>query len=166
MMKKISVFPKSEPVDYNGHYFDPQVDFSLFLEEARKNRSSIMQNQASPFHQKEAQTKMSDEDKKSKRWWKRCLFSWWKVDKKSKPPRQSANSVRASNLRPGSLSGPIYGSERKAGPTSQARRHTSGPITSLFTPARGEGISLPYVSLDQLNHPIVSQAYGPVYLVT
>ncbi|KAL5698602.1 hypothetical protein ACHQM5_029619 [Ranunculus cassubicifolius] len=166
MMKNSPVFLKAEPVEYTGNGFDPKKDFSQFLEEARKNRANVAHPQASLQHQTE-EPKMSSEVKKSKRSWRKSLFSWLKVDRKSKTSREASTSTHITNLRPGSLSGPIYGSGRKIVPSHQLRRPASGPIANLFIPSRGEELELPYMCLDPLDHPTVSQqAYGPVYLVT
>ncbi|PIA43290.1 hypothetical protein AQUCO_02000605v1 [Aquilegia coerulea] len=170
-MKKSPIFPNSEPALLDPHgLFDPTLHFSQFLEEAKKNRTSEAKTQTlSQLRNQQAQTKMPSHEKNINKSWKSALlFSWLKVDKKHKPPRASSSSVspHTSYLKPGSLSGPIYGSGRKATPSLQVKRPVSGPISNLFNVRKDQDLSIPYVSLDELNHPTNSQAYGPVYLVT
>ncbi|KAK9142160.1 hypothetical protein Syun_011560 [Stephania yunnanensis] len=160
---------KSENVDCNEFGFDPHMDFSQFLEEAkcRKGRAKNAQpRQNSPSL---VEQKTMGGEGKVKKSWKSSLFSWWKVNKKVKPQKGPLTTpIHNPNARQGSVSGPIYGSGGNAASLAQqrARRPTSGPITAMFAHSRGGEVGIPYVSLDQLNHPTGHQAYGPVYLVT
>ncbi|KAF5181544.1 Transcription factor hamlet like [Thalictrum thalictroides] len=165
-MNKSPIFPaNSEPAVDNAHGFDPTVHFSQFLQEARMNYTTVAKTQSFPQLGNKAQTKMPSDDIKSNKSWKTALFSWFKVDKKQKPPRAWPSSHTNSYLKHGSLSAPIYGSSgRKATPFVTHR--VSGPISNLLTLGASQQLNIPYVTLDELNHPTASQAYGPVYLVT
>ncbi|KAK9281759.1 hypothetical protein L1049_004664 [Liquidambar formosana] len=162
-MKKSPIHPKYELANFNGYVFDPQVDFSQFLEEARQHAREGDLKVPSP-NREEAGERSSGEEKKSKRSWKNSLFSWWKADKKTKPHVEPAIITQISNSRRGHVSGPIYGSG--GGVIGRHRRPTSGPLTSLFNPTKRAENEMPYMCLDKLNNSHVVEAYGPVYLVT
>ncbi|EEF28568.1 conserved hypothetical protein [Ricinus communis] len=165
-MKKSPVYPNFETSDYEGGFeFDPQVDFTQFLEEARQHARE-MNFQTASAQQPEEAGKRTGEEKKSKKSWRTSLFKWWKADnKKSEASKEPENSSRISNPRKGHVSGPIYGSGGLA-VESKHRRQTSGPLTNLFNSTKRTGNEIPYMCLDQLSSPHGAKAYGPVYLVT
>ncbi|KAL5822254.1 hypothetical protein ACOSQ3_020160 [Xanthoceras sorbifolium] len=163
MMKKSPIHLDYETSDYGVHEFDPQLDFSQFLEEARQHANEMSFQSSSTYTEELGKQKLGGE-KKIKKSWKNSLFSWWKVHKKSKPSMEPANTSSISNPRKGHVSGPIYGSGR--GDDMKLRRSTSGPITNLFNPIRKGEDEMPYMCLDQLNDSHHVKSYGPVYLVT
>uniref|UniRef100_A0A5B7BDE1 Uncharacterized protein n=1 Tax=Davidia involucrata TaxID=16924 RepID=A0A5B7BDE1_DAVIN len=163
-MKKSPIHPKYEAGDYGDYGFDPQVDFSQFLEEAREH--ACKENSSYP---EEAGKKQLGEVKKSKKSWKRSLFSWWKAEKRGNPSMEAPTSCQISNPRRGYVSGPICGTGGGGGGGASCKpwRPTSGPLTTLFHPTKRVENEIPYMCLDQLNnHPHGVQSYGPVYLVT
>ncbi|XP_065868314.1 uncharacterized protein [Euphorbia lathyris] len=167
-MKKSPVHPnKYETGDYGvGYEFDPQLDFSQFLEEAKQHeRTMNLQNSAA---ESEAEKVRSTEDiKKSKKSWKKSLFKWWKSDTKKNEAtssKESDNSSHISRPRKGHVSGPLYGTGRPL--ETKLHRQTSGPLTNLFNPTKRLGKETPYMNLDQPNNPNGVKSYGPVYLVT
>ncbi|TXG68167.1 hypothetical protein EZV62_003102 [Acer yangbiense] len=165
MMKKCPSYRDYEASDYGVHEFDPQLDFSQFLEEARQHAKEVNFEASSTYTEEIGKKKQLEGEKKIKKSWKNSLLSWWKVHKKSKPSMEPAASTNISNPRKGHVSGPIYGSGR--GDEMKLRRPTSGPITNLFNPINTGEDEIPYMCLDQINnnsHHVKS--YGPVYLVT
>ncbi|KAK0597948.1 hypothetical protein LWI29_030116 [Acer saccharum] len=165
MMKKCPSYRDYEASDYGVHEFDPQLDFSQFLEEARQHAKEVNFEASSTYTEEIGKKKQLEGEKKIKKSWKNSLLSWWKVHKKSKPSMEPAASTNISKPRKGHVSGPIYGSGR--GDEMKLRRPTSGPITNLFNPINKGEDEIPYMCLDQINnnsHHIKS--YGPVYLVT
>lgn len=161
-MKKSPVYPNYEGSDYGGYEFDPQVDFTQFLEEARQHARQMNLQNSQSNAEEARKTRTGGEEKKSKKSWKNSLLKWWKSDNKKNT--EPANSSHISNPRKGHVSGPIYGSGRAVEP--KHRRQTSGPLTNLFNPTKRTGNEIPYMCLDQLNSPNGVKAYGPVYLVT
>lgn len=162
-MKKSPMNPKYETTAYQGDGFDPHVDFSEFLQEARHHTRGV-DFHSSILHPEENGKRRLSEEKRGKKSWKGSLLSWWKTDKKSKPQVEPASSSYNSIPRRRLVSGPIHGS----GKTNDGRhRHpTSGPITSFFNPTKRVENEIPYICLEQLVKPNDIQTYGPVYLVT
>ncbi|KAF8388663.1 hypothetical protein HHK36_025343 [Tetracentron sinense] len=157
-MKKSPIFPRYESGNYTGSGFDPHLEFSQYLEEARKHANEEEIQAPWPYPKAE---KIIMGEEKNKKSWKSYLFSWLKIDKKSKPHMEPASSSHISKPRRGSVSGPLYGSGGQA--ESTHRRPTSGPLAGLFNSKRSGGVEIAYMCLDQ---PSDVQAYGPVYLVT
>ncbi|KAJ4717705.1 Ubiquitin-fold modifier-conjugating enzyme [Melia azedarach] len=162
-MKNSPTLLNYEASDYGVHEFDPQVDFSQFLEEARQHAREV-NFQASSRYSEESEKGKSGEHKKIKKSWKKCLFSWFKVEKKSKPGIEPENTSHISKPKKGHVSGPIYGSFR--GDDTRQRRPSSGPIASFLNPIRKIESEIPYMCLDQLDNPHHVRSYAPVYLVT
>ncbi|XP_058079059.1 uncharacterized protein LOC131227305 [Magnolia sinica] len=166
-MKKSPMYPKYE----NGDVFDPHLDFSMFLEEAKKHASDASSVLPSSNY---AEKQVAVDEKKNKKSWKISFFFWRKSEKKMKPqhemlPIESHGGFQVPKPRRSAVSGPIYGSGGRVGPANRSgRRPTSGPLSGLLTPTRREEFEIPYMCLDQLNHPSrsQSQAFGPIYLVT
>ncbi|XP_059643807.1 uncharacterized protein LOC132285632 isoform X2 [Cornus florida] len=163
-MKKSPIYPKYEAGDYNDYGFDPQVDFSQFLEEARKHTSKENFEAAPPPCLGGAGKKHLGEAKTKKKSWKESLFSWWKDDKKSNSSVEPPTIPHTAKSKRGNASGPIYGSG--GGASCKPRRPTSGPLTRFFHPTRRVENEMPYICLGQLNNTHDVQSYGPVYLVT
>ncbi|KAK4839514.1 hypothetical protein QYF36_022487 [Acer negundo] len=164
MMNKSPTYLDYETSDYGVHEFDPQLDFSQFLEEARQHAKEVNFQASSTYTEETGKKKQLGGEKKIKKSWKNSLLSWWKVHKKSKSSNEPAASSNISKPRKGHVSGPIYGSGQ--GDEMKLRRSTSGPITNLFNPInRGED-EIPYMCLDQINNSHPVKSYGPVYLVT
>ncbi|XAR49825.1 hypothetical protein NMG60_11003978 [Bertholletia excelsa] len=163
-MKKSPIYPGHDGGDYD---FDPQADFLQFLEEARRHASQENVEADLYFHPGEAQMGRSDEVKRSKRSWKRSVFSWFKSEKKSNSSMAPPTSFHVSKPRRGHVSGPIHtngggGSSDKDKP----RRPMSGPLKGLFQSTKKTESGIPYMCLDKLTSPHGVQSYGPVYLVT
>ncbi|KAJ0075864.1 hypothetical protein Patl1_33867 [Pistacia atlantica] len=160
-MKNSPIHLDYETSDYGVHEFDPQIDFSQFLEEAKQHAREMKFKASSTCFEETRKGKIGEE-KKIKKSWKNSLFRWLKVEKKSKPCTEPANTSHISKPRKGHVSGPIYGSGRG----DDMRRPTSGPITSFFKPIKRVENEIPYMCLDQLNDSHHVKSYGPVYLVT
>lgn len=154
-MGKSPLHSKHEEIDYGGSPFDPQMDFSQFLKEARQHGREV---------NLKATTSGAEEVKKSKKSWKTSLFFWWKAEKKIKTSMEPANSSHHSSKLTGHrhVSGPVFESERAV----HLQRQTSGPLTNLFNNNRGTENQIPYMSLHHLNNHSPVKVYGPVYLVT
>ncbi|XP_038996596.1 uncharacterized protein LOC120121263 [Hibiscus syriacus] len=147
--------PKHETKDRSCYEFDPRVNFSQFLEDARQHARGINLQRSSSC----SETR-SGAAKKSKKSWRHSLFSWCKIDRKSKP---GSDPVHVSNKHYDS--GPLCGTTK--GVETPSLRPLSGPPFSvLFAPRRKMENELPYTSLDRLNNPYHVNSYGPVYLVT
>ncbi|CAK9144690.1 unnamed protein product [Ilex paraguariensis] len=166
-MKKSPIYPNYDSGDYYGCEFDLQVDFTEFLEEARKHTSEGNFDVAPPYPEEEGKKQLVEVgERKNKKSWKSSLFSWLKPDKKSKPIVEPSNTTPyISKPKRGYVSGPIHGNGG-GGAIGRPRRPTSGPIMSLFNPTKKVENEIPYMCLDQLNNPHGFQSYGPVYLVT
>ncbi|XP_077239943.1 uncharacterized protein LOC143880853 [Tasmannia lanceolata] len=167
-MKRTPIFPKSESGYCHADGFDARMDFSVFLEEARKHASQTELKALAPFSNQALKNASLDE-KKSKKSWKSSLFFWSKSKKRIKPQddvrtTEPQSGTHVPNLTRRAVSGPIYGSDEQAGPTRRGGRPTSGPLAGFLTPRRGD-FETPYMSLDQLNNPTHVQSFGPIYLV-
>ncbi|KAG6733134.1 uncharacterized protein LOC122279724 isoform X1 [Carya illinoinensis] len=166
MMKKSPTYSRYETSAYSGDGFDPYVDFSQFLEEARHHAGGV-DFQSSPFNPEERGKKRLPEEKQGKKSWKNSLLSWWKTDRKSNRPQvEPTSSSYISVTKRRLVSGPIHGSGKTNDGRQWHRRSTSGPLTGLFNPTKRVENGISYVCLDQLDRPHAIQTYGPVYLVT
>ncbi|XP_052183722.1 uncharacterized protein LOC127795839 isoform X3 [Diospyros lotus] len=156
-MKKSPVHLRYEAGNYG---FDPKLDFSQFLEEARKHASE----------EKPEGAAQPEEGKKKRKSWKRSLFPWWKSEQKSNSSREAPARSHSSKSRYGNVSAPSPIRESGgAGATGKPRRPTSGPLTGLFQfhPTKRVENEMPYLCLDKLTtDPYDVHSYGPVYLVT
>ncbi|XP_038684690.1 uncharacterized protein LOC119984687 [Tripterygium wilfordii] len=162
-MKRSPIYPNCETNYYGGNEFDPHLDFSLFLEEAREHAREV--NPQAPLSNPEKAGKgRLGEEKKNKKSWSSSLFKWWKVEKKSKPGAEPSNGSQVPNARSGNVSGPINGNAR--GFNRRHCRQNSGPVNSLFNPTKRGENEIPYMCLHQRSNSHASVAYGPVYLVT
>ncbi|XP_039061616.1 uncharacterized protein LOC120205930 [Hibiscus syriacus] len=150
-MSKSPTSPKHETNGCSCCEFDPRVNFSQFLEEARQHARDINLRRSSSY----SETRLGAE-KKSKKSWRNSLFSWCKIDRKSK---FRSDPIHVSNKHYGSC-GTTKGIE------TPHRCPLSGPVSVLFTPARKMENEVSYMSLDQSNNPDHVNSYGPVYLVT
>lgn len=163
-MKTSPVFPGNEAGSYFGYEFDPHADFAQFLQEARKRTCDEGNFKAAPRHSEETRKTQSNGEKRNKKSWKSSLFSWLKSDKKSKNLVEPLHGSATPKLSRGIVSGPTHGSAGGLIP-ARPRKPISGPLTSLFNPAKKED-EIPYISLSHLTNPHEAQSYGPVYLVT
>ncbi|KAE7998968.1 hypothetical protein FH972_003457 [Carpinus fangiana] len=165
-MKKSPIHPRFEMSAYGSNRFDPHVDFSQFLAEARHHARGVDLQSSSLRPEENGHGKSEEEEKKRKKSWKNNLFSWWKTNRKNKPPQvePESNCYNHIPIRRRLLSGPIYGS----GMTNDGRHRspTSGPLTGLFNPTKTSENEIPYTSLHQLESPRSVHTYGPLYLVT
>ncbi|KAK1360899.1 Transcription factor hamlet like [Heracleum sosnowskyi] len=179
-MKDTSLHRRYGTQDSNE--FNPQLDFAMFLKEARNyqvNKTKV--DQLSSLED----VKQSNGLKNKKSWKSSFLFSWLKAAKKgnkrslmetipsdksysiptlrcghSAPSSEKSYSIPA--LRRGH-SGPIYGNGGTTGSNRLWRQH-SGQQTSFFKRTEEQ---MPYICLDKLNTDLHGiESYGPVYLVT
>ncbi|KAK8274138.1 hypothetical protein V6Z12_D10G054100 [Gossypium hirsutum] len=146
-----------------SYEFDPQVNFSQFLEEARQHARDINLQRSSSCSEEVGKKRLGAE-KKSKKSWRISLFSWWKINGKSKPGSDPVHVPNPSKPTKGYGSGPLCTTTR--GIKTRHQRPSSGPVSILFTPTRKMENEVPYMSLDQPNDPYHINTYGPVYLVT
>ncbi|KAK4838742.1 hypothetical protein QYF36_016076 [Acer negundo] len=84
--------PSSSNRQCGVHGFDPQLDFSQSLEEARQHAKEVNFQASSTKTEELGKKKQIGGEKKIKNSWKNSLLSWWKVQKKSKPSREAAAS--------------------------------------------------------------------------
>ncbi|XP_057980446.1 uncharacterized protein LOC131166150 [Malania oleifera] len=153
--------PNYERGNSAAYVFDPQVNFSRVLEEARKHAREGNAEVSSPYQDKPTEKNMNKVNKNSKKSWKNSLFSWWKVEKKSRPDMEPARGLYAPKLRRGYASGPIFGSRENV-----ERRPWCPSSGFRFNPGKREQQNaIPYMHLDQLD-PHAARTYGPLYLVT
>ncbi|OMO66012.1 hypothetical protein COLO4_30875 [Corchorus olitorius] len=162
-MSKSPGHPKYETSDCACYEFDPQVNFSQFLEEARQHARDINIQRSASCCEGMGKRRLGEE-KKSKKSWKNSLFSWWKIDRKSKLSPNPVDGPNVSKPTKSHVSGPLCGTSRAV--DTRRRRPSSGPVSLLFNPTRKMENEVPYMSLDQPNDPYQMKAYGPVYLVT
>ncbi|KAK6930195.1 hypothetical protein RJ641_004289 [Dillenia turbinata] len=186
MSTKSPIFPMPQPQHFSDYGFDPQIDYFQVLEEARKHKRDTSRSIDS-LHFK-LQKPISKEEtrrahhhatsKKKKRWWwKNALlfFKWKWIQNENKdeykndvvPQAKKARTFRAS------ISGPVYITESRTGPTNTpcrtTSRPTSGPIAGTLTPTRKGDLEVPYWSLRELNMEQprrISTSAMPIYLVT
>ncbi|GMI93641.1 hypothetical protein like AT3G06840 [Hibiscus trionum] len=163
-MSKSPTHPEHESSDCSYYDFDPQVNFSQFLEEARQHARDVNLQRSPSCSEEAGKTRLGAEEK-SKKSWRTSLFSWCKIDRKSKP---GSDPVHVPNI---SKPTKHYGSGQlcittKGVETPRRRRPFSGPVSVLFTPSRKMENEVPYMSLDQPSNPHHMNTYGPVYLVT
>ncbi|KAG1342561.1 hypothetical protein COCNU_05G007900 [Cocos nucifera] len=168
-MKTAPVFPKAEIGDCNEFGYDPQLDFSKILEEARKHANGVKFS-LSPLNSEEKKVEL--EATQNKKSWKRSLFFWFKLGKKSSKQSRTSKTNSSScshdpNHKHGPVSGPLFGNGGNFALIQRSfRRSTSGPLANCFTPTRAEENELHYVCLAQQSNPSGVQAFGPIYLVT
>lgn len=189
-MKKSSIYPRFEMRACGSNRFDPHVDFSQvinltfwilvkaskglfniiwfwlfnqYLAEARHHARGVDLQSSSLRPEENGQGRSEEEEKKGKKSWKNNLFSWWKTNRKNKPP-QASNCYNHIPKRRRLLSGPVYGSGKTN--DGRHRRPTSGPLTGLFNPTKTSENEIPYTCLHQLESPRSVHTYGPLYLVT
>ncbi|GMI77830.1 hypothetical protein HRI_001452300 [Hibiscus trionum] len=156
-MSKSPTSPKHETSGCSSYEFDPQVNFSQFLEEARLQSSCS---------EEVGETRLGAE-KKSKKSWRNSLFSWCKIDRKRKPGSDPVHVSTTPKPTKHYGSGPLCSRTTTKGvETPPHWRPLSGPVSVLFTPTRKMENEVPYMSLDQPNNPYHINSYGPVYLVT
>ncbi|KAJ6715020.1 hypothetical protein OIU85_026518 [Salix viminalis] len=79
-MNKAPMYHHYEASDYGAYEFDPEVDFTKFLEEARQHAREM--NLQSPLPHPESGKGRVEEEKRSRGSWKRTLLKWWKAGKK------------------------------------------------------------------------------------
>ncbi|GMI73004.1 hypothetical protein HRI_000969700 [Hibiscus trionum] len=163
----MSKSPKYEASDYDSREFDPRLNFSQFLEEARQHAGGDtrvnFQRSSSSCSKQVGEIKLGGGHKKNKKLWKISFFSSWKFDRKNK-----------SSSDPAQVSKPTKGCGYGSGPLRRTaegidtvrRRASSGPISILFNPSKKVENEVPYMCLGQPNDPYQINAYGPVYLVT
>ncbi|XP_008783385.2 uncharacterized protein LOC103702647 [Phoenix dactylifera] len=168
-MKRAPVFPKNEIADCNELGYDAQLDFSKILGEERKHANDAKFS-LSPSNSEEK--KVEVEATKNKKSWKRSLFFWFKLGKKSSKQSgtfktNSSNCSHVPNHKHGPVSGPLFGNGGNLALIQRSiRRSTSGPLAHCFTPTKAEENEVPYLRLAQQSHPSAVQAFGPIYLVT
>ncbi|XP_030524043.1 uncharacterized protein LOC115736466 [Rhodamnia argentea] len=170
-MSKSHVARESEASKYGVDFeFDPALDFSEFLDQARRHICEEASPRApSPV----ADIDRQSEFKKSKKPWKNSLLSWWpkarnKFEKKSKSRVEPASSSQSSNPMRNHISGPIYmksSGTRKGKPGERPHCSSSGPLMGLFRSSRVMENEIPYAALDDID-PRRAKPYGPVYFVT
>ncbi|GKU92747.1 hypothetical protein SLEP1_g6435 [Rubroshorea leprosula] len=157
-MMKSPMHPSIETSDCSGYEFDPGVNFSEFLKEARQYATEVKPQESCG----NSEVKGEERRKKS---WRSSLFSWWKTDKKSSKPGTGAADAPRRSYKPkkGYFSGPILGNARV---NRKSQRPSSGHVTTVFNPTRKEENEVPYMCLDQPNNSPHVNAYGPLYSVT
>ncbi|KAK8618677.1 hypothetical protein V6N13_132660 [Hibiscus sabdariffa] len=99
-MSKSPTSPKHETADCSCYEFDPHVNFSQFLEEARQHARDINLRRSSSCSEEVGKIRLGAE-KKSKKSWRNSLFSWCKIDRKCKPgsgPVHVSNSPKPLNI--------------------------------------------------------------------
>ncbi|KAK9157736.1 hypothetical protein Scep_004310 [Stephania cephalantha] len=95
---------KSENVDNNEFGFDPHIDFSQFLEEAKCHKGQVRNAQRRQNSPSLVEQKTLGGEAKVKKSWKSSLFSWWKVNKKVKPQKgHLSTTIHNPNVRQGSV---------------------------------------------------------------
>ncbi|KAL8098785.1 hypothetical protein AgCh_031488 [Apium graveolens] len=163
-MKNTRLHPRYGTED--SHDFDPQLDFEMFLKEARNYEYKVNNTELHQLTSLE-NVKQSDEGMKNKKSWRNYfLFSWLKAAKKGNKPilietEPSEKSYSIPTLRRGH-SGPMHNGGRTG--SNRLWRQNSGPLTSIFKTTEEQ---IPYICLDKLNSNLHGvESYGPVYLVT
>ncbi|XP_030466129.2 uncharacterized protein LOC115685232 [Syzygium oleosum] len=168
-MKKSYIAREPEASKYGEDFeLDPVLNFSEFLDEARKHRSEEASSRV-PLPVEDIDR--LSEVKKSKKSWKNSLVSWWpkaykKFEKKSKSRLEPASGSQSSNPIRNHVSGPIYmKSSGTRKPGERPRGSSSGPLTGLFRSSWETENEIPYAALDHID-PRSAKSYGPVYFVT
>lgn len=158
-MKKSATFLADENVEP----FDPHVDFSRFLEEAKMHGRNLKSEETSM-----QQSSVAGGGKKSKsNWLKNSLFFW----RKSIPSKSQHVSVPHVHnpTRPKAVSGPIHEHGERAVLSCRRSNHASGPLAGFINPSNAtrDEFEVPYICLNQLNQPAdKARTFGPIYLVT
>ncbi|CAH8353346.1 unnamed protein product [Eruca vesicaria subsp. sativa] len=168
------------PIHDSQHYSDYGFNYFQVMEEARKHKreTSMKSSIINSLHFKIQKPKddptrstMHHNNKRKKRWWwKKALplFKWrkWPIstvneDRKVRNFRGVTGSM--------SMSSPVYSIESRTGSNTPYRTTTSRPIAGTLTPARKGDVSIPYLSLRELNieqQQRISISSSPIYLVT
>ncbi|XP_010029518.2 uncharacterized protein LOC104419534 [Eucalyptus grandis] len=167
-MRKSHIARGSEARKHGEDFeFDPALDFSEILDEARRHKSE----EESPRAPSPGADIDRREVKKSKKSWKNSLVSWWvkahkKFEKKSNSTLKPVSGSRSSNPIRNHVSGPIY--MKNSGPGKPGERPCcsfSGPLTGLSRSSWEMGYDIPYAALDH-SEPHRAKPFGPVYFVT
>ncbi|KAG9443907.1 hypothetical protein H6P81_015247 [Aristolochia fimbriata] len=163
-MDTFTTLAKSDGGYCHEDYYDHELHFSEFLEAAKKHASEVKPESS---RQPSPRLKGEGERKKSKKSWKNSLFFWSKSKKNVEPHNESSRATIGPKLKRGFASGPIFRNGERVVPANRSGRPTSGPIASLlFSSSRKEEVEIPYMCLDQVDHPRNVKDFGPIYLVT
>ncbi|ONK66002.1 uncharacterized protein A4U43_C06F3170 [Asparagus officinalis] len=162
-MRRTPIFSKDGNGEFSELDYDPHVDFSKFLEEARKYANDAKLNPNMHSHTNATPSRIH----KGERSWKGTLFFWRKLTKRGGEihggmATKPSNGSNASKRRHVSVSGLICGD----GISRRVDRPASGPLAGWFTPTRAEESEAPYVCLDVKRHASGANAFGPIYRVT
>ncbi|PKA62231.1 hypothetical protein AXF42_Ash016023 [Apostasia shenzhenica] len=170
MASKNPIFPMPESQHYSDYGFDPQIDYFLVLEEARRRGRRTEGLRSSDALRFKLQKPISKDDrsksKKRRQWWKYAFGLFWKRGRAA----SAGGSVK--------VSAPMYVSA-SASPWCSRSRSPSGPLyaTECMNAARssgplfGDAGALPYVSLRDLTiaedrRLSTGSSPMPIYLVT
>ncbi|KAL2933542.1 Glucose-6-phosphate isomerase [Bienertia sinuspersici] len=160
-------------IDNSKNVLDPEINFTEFLEEARKFANEKKQRQKE--EESSSKKQVTNEEKKcKKKSWKKALISFWKTSSSSFNKQHSKEISKASNNpKPrGHFSGPVGGAVAGTGSGPLHRLATSGPLAGVaqhqkLKKKKGKRDEIAYVSLEKLNEPVYdAKTYGPVYLVS
>ncbi|KAI4330454.1 hypothetical protein MLD38_028744 [Melastoma candidum] len=151
--------------DYGHENFDLEEDFLQFLNEARNGKTGGIRSVSSPKVEISAE-RVPIQDKKSKKSWRRRLFSWLKVERKGKDQSaQAGNKNRSHVPKKGHVSGPICcGSGQRDFDGPLLRRINSASQVGLFNPHKRVETEVHYRCLGESGCSVKN--YGPIYLVT
>ncbi|CAH2054750.1 unnamed protein product [Thlaspi arvense] len=183
MSNSSPIFPIPDSQHFCDYGFDPQIDYFQVMEEARKRKRETWAKSSINGLQFKLQKPISKDDptrstlhskRKQRWWWKKAFpfFKWrkWPISAVGLNEDRRARNFRAVS---GSMSGPIYVTESRSGPSTPYRTTTSkpssGPIAGTLTPARKGDVATPYLSLRELNmeqQQRISTSSSPIYLVT
>ena len=139
--------------------------------ETERSIDSIRFKLQKPIAKDDNSSKVQNKPNK-KRWWK-DLFKWKWPHRDHHHHDEVHQACRARQAFRASISGPVYLTESRSGPTSPYRttgRPSSSPLAGTLTPAaKGEGhVGVPYLSLRELNmeqQQRMSTSALPLYLV-
>ncbi|KAL1334853.1 hypothetical protein HN51_063805 [Arachis hypogaea] len=177
MTTKSPIFPMPDPQHFSDYGFDPQLNYFQVLEEAMKHKRHPERSIDSirfKLHKPDIPNELHSISTTKKPWWKN-LFKWKWTHRHRHRHHQGLQQQPHQPSR-ASISGPVYFTHTRTGPTTSPYRTTarpcSGPLAgagTLTPTAKGVGhVGVPYPGLRELNmeQQRMSTSALPVYLVT
>ncbi|MED6106501.1 hypothetical protein PIB30_005129 [Stylosanthes scabra] len=164
MTTKSPIFPMPDPQHFSDYGFDPQLNYFQVLEEAMKHKRHTERSTIDSIRFKLHKPNIPNDlhsisaTKNKKPWWKN-LFKWKWSHRHHHHHGLQHQPCRAHQPSRASISGPVYFTHTRSGPTT---RPSSGPLggAGALTPA-SKGVR--EIKMEQQR---MSTSALPFYLVT
>ncbi|MED6130311.1 hypothetical protein PIB30_000209 [Stylosanthes scabra] len=169
MTTKSPVFPMPDAQHFSDYGFDPQLNYFQVLEEAMKHKRHTERSTIDSIRFKLHKPNIPNHlpsisaTKNKKPWWKN-LFKWKWTHRHHHHHNQGP--CRAHQPSRASISGPVYFTHTRSGPTTSPYRPSSGPLTAASKGVSHVGVAYPSVREINMEQQRMSTSALPLYLVT